>query len=321
MRRTVAGALSLWVALFAPGPAVGSAPARATRPPPPAAAPGPALAAAAPTAFEHGARSGDRVALTFDACTTPGRDPYDPRIQEILDRLQAPATVFVGGGWARSEPAALAALARDPLIELGNHTYSHPHLTRLPAAAIRDELARTQAEIAAVTGRVPTLFRPPYGEYDAHVLRAAAAEGLTTVEYDLPSGDPDPRVSARALVSWVLREARPGSIVVMHLNHPRFRTAEALPAIVSGLRARGLELVTVGELLGEGAAGGAQPSRSPNPRPVTTASSTSGTRPDGGSTTRMGVAAITSSRTSTPGIRYTSSMPRAVSMKTPTSVQ
>lgn len=312
MRRTAAGAF-LFVALLVPGLAAASVADRST---------GPVAAPAVPAAFEHGARSGSAVALTFDACTTPGRDPYDPRILEILDRLQAPATVFVGGGWARTEPAALAALGRDPLIELGNHTFSHPHLTRLPAASIREELARTQAEIAAVTGRVPTLFRPPYGEYDAHVVRAAAAEGLTTVEYDLPSGDPDPHVSANALVSWVLREARPGSIVVMHLNHPRFPTAQALPAIVAGLRARGLELVTVSELLREsGGAGRRQPNRSPNPRPVTTASSTTGTSPDAGSTTRIGVAATTSSLASTPGIRYASSMPRSVSLKTPTSVQ
>jgi peptidoglycan/xylan/chitin deacetylase (PgdA/CDA1 family) len=77
----------------------------------------------------------------------------------------------------------------------------------------------------------------------------AADLGLTTVEYDLPSGDPDARATKEALVSWVLRRARPGSIVVMHINHPGFHTADALPEIVAGLRARGLELVTVGDLL------------------------------------------------------------------------
>ena len=98
-------------------------------------------------------------------------------------------------------------------------------------------------------GRTPTLFRPPYGEYDARVLRLAAELGLTTVEYDLPSGDPDVHATKQSLVEWVLREARPGSIIVMHINHRRFPTAEALPEIVAGLRRRGFELVTVGELL------------------------------------------------------------------------
>src|SRR5512133_277991 len=168
-----------------------------------------------PAAFEHGLRGQKKIALTFDACTTRAPAPYDPRVTAVLEAMHVPATVFVGGGWAREEPAALAELARDPLLEIGNHTYSHPHLTRLPDARIRDELLGAQREIAAVTGRVPTLFRPPYGEYDARVLRVAAAVGLTTVEYDLPSGDPDPRASTQALVEWVLREARPGSIGVM----------------------------------------------------------------------------------------------------------
>lgn len=203
----------------------------------------------APAAFEHGDRRGNEVALTFDACTTRARAPYDGRVTAELEAMGVPATIFVGGGWAREEPRALAELSRNPLFEIGNHTDTHPHLTRLPDERIREELLRTQAEIAAVTGRVPVLFRPPYGEYDARVLGVAAGLGLTTVEYDLPSGDPDARATKEALVSWVLRRARPGSIVVMHINHPSFHTAEALPEIVSGLRARGLQLVTVSQLL------------------------------------------------------------------------
>ncbi len=209
-------------------------------------------APAEPAAFAHGPRLSARIALTFDACTTPGPSPYDPRIAAELEAMHVPATIFVGGGWAREEGPELAAMARNPLFEIGNHAFTHPHLTRLSDAGIRDELLRAQAEIAFWTGRAPTLFRPPYGEYDARVLRVAAELGLTTVEYDLPSGDPDARASARSLVSWVLREARPGSIVVMHINHPAFHTAEALPAIVRGLRARGFDLVTVGELRSPG---------------------------------------------------------------------
>ncbi len=221
---------------------------------PPARAAG--AAPVSPAVLEHGPRAERKIALTFDACTTRAPGPFDPRIPAELDALHVPATVFVGGGWAREEAPALAALARDPLIELGNHTDTHPHLTREPDERIREELARTQAELVAVTGRAPTLFRPPYGEYDARVVRIAAALGLTTVEYDLPSGDPGPHVTPEALTAWVLRQARPGSIVVMHLNHPAFPTAQALPAIVAGLRARGFELVTVGELLRDSASPG-----------------------------------------------------------------
>jgi peptidoglycan/xylan/chitin deacetylase (PgdA/CDA1 family) len=217
-----------------------------------------ALAMASPGPVEHGPRTGNRVALTFDACTTTREaTPLDSRIPAILRSLHVPATLFVGGGWAATERAELAALARDPLFEIANHSFHHPHLTRLDEKDIRRELARAQDEIAAVTGRRPMLFRAPYGEQDPRVVKVASSLGLTTVEYDLPSGDPDPRVSTRHLVDWVVGSARPGSIVVMHMNHPRFRTAEALPEIVAGLRTRGFELVTVGELLGIAAPPGA----------------------------------------------------------------
>ncbi len=210
----------------------------------------PTLAKAQPAAFEHGARGQKKVALTFDACTTTREpSPYDPRITAELQAMHVPATIFVGGGWAQREAPTLRELARDPLFEIGNHTFTHPHLTQLSDVQIRDELLRTQVKIAALTGHAPTLFRPPYGEYDAHVLRVAAELGLTTVEYDLPSGDPDVHATKQSLVSWVLHEARPGSIIVMHINHRRFHTAEALPEIVAGLRLRGFELVTVGDLL------------------------------------------------------------------------
>jgi peptidoglycan-N-acetylglucosamine deacetylase len=199
---------------------------------------------------DHGPRTGNQVALTFDACTTTREtDPYDARIPAILRSLRVPATLFVGGGWAERERLELADLARDPLFEIANHSFHHPHLTRLTDDGIRSELVRAGEEIAKVTGRRPTLFRAPYGELDSRVVKVAASLGLTTVEYDLPSGDPDPRISSQRLVDFVVGSARPGAIVVLHMNHPRFRTAEALPGIVAGLRARGFELVTVTDLL------------------------------------------------------------------------
>ena len=141
-------------------------------------------------------------------------------------------------------------LAANPLFELGNHSYTHPHMAAIvDEVRIRRELQRTQAEIYRLTGKTPKFFRPPYGEYNERLVRVAAELGLTTVEYDLASGDPDVHATKDRLIHWVLQKAQPGSIVVMHINHRRFHTAEALPAIISGLRARGFELVTVGELI------------------------------------------------------------------------
>jgi peptidoglycan/xylan/chitin deacetylase (PgdA/CDA1 family) len=169
-----------------------------------------------------------------------------------LIAANVPATIFLGGSWAREEAAHVRELASFPLFELGNHSYTHPHMTAIKSEErIRLEIERTQAQIFELTGVQPKLFRPPYGEYDQRVVRIAAELGLTTVEYDLASGDPDAHATKERLTEWVLHKARPGSIIVMHINHRSFHTSEALPGIISGLRAKGFELVTVGRLLAD----------------------------------------------------------------------
>ena len=77
----------------------------------------------------------------------------------------------------------------------------------------------------------------------------AADAGLTTVQFDLASGDPDKRIGRKKLADYVAGTARNGSIVVMHINHNGKHTAVALPEIIRRLRARGFEFVTVSELM------------------------------------------------------------------------
>jgi len=214
------------------------------------APPAPVLPPVAPELISHGRRDRKQIALTFDACSTREPSRYDSRVTAALLAANAPATIFLGGSWAKEEVAQVKELASHPQFELGNHTYTHPHLPALKdEARIRAEIVRTQAEVKALTGQTPRLFRPPYGEYDQRVIQIAGELGLVTVEYDLPSGDPDAHATKERLVQWVLSQAKPGSIVVMHINHTTFHTAEALPDIIAGLRARGFTLVTVGQLI------------------------------------------------------------------------
>lgn len=216
------------------------------------ALPAPPLAPVAPQVLAHGRRDLPYVALTFDACSTRDVSKYDERVTRELIAAQVPVTIFLGGSWAREEAAHVRELASVPIFELGNHSYTHPHMTAIKSdERIRLEIERTQAQIFDLTGIQPKLFRPPYGEYDQRVVRIAAELGLTTVEYDVASGDPDAHATKERLIEWVLRKARPGSIILMHINHRSFHTSEALPDIIFGLRAKGFELVTVGRLLAE----------------------------------------------------------------------
>jgi peptidoglycan/xylan/chitin deacetylase (PgdA/CDA1 family) len=197
----------------------------------------------------HGPRNAPRVALTFDLCPTHPPMEIDDRIVEALVARRARATFFVSGRWARARPDAVRRLAREPLFEIANHSFHHPHLMTLDDDEIRHELTATQDVLRELDVPAPRVFRAPFGEVDARIARIAADAGLTTIEYDVVSGDPGPTATRTHLVRTVLEHARPGSIIIMHANHRRFATADAVPEIIEGLHARGLELVTVSELL------------------------------------------------------------------------
>ena len=202
-----------------------------------------------PVVIEHGPRNGKTVALTFDACSTVDPSRYDERVTSILIRSGTPATFFLGGKWMLELPEQTKELAANPLFEIGNHTFLHPHLTRISDERVREELTSTQKIIDSLTGRRATLFRPPFGEYNAGVVRIAASLGLRTVQFDLASGDPDPAISKERLIDYVSSMARSGSIIVMHINRKGWHTAEALPEILARLRRRGFVFMTVSDLL------------------------------------------------------------------------
>ena len=196
-----------------------------------------------------GARTpGDRrVALTFD----DGPDPdWTPRVLAALARYDAPATFFVRGDHLRAHPG-VHARSVEAGHELANHTWDHPDLGRLPLVQVEDQLTRTSAEMRRVTGRAPTLFRPPYGHLGGSTLLAAAEAGLdcvlwsTQMHEDAWVGHPDRVVpGARGLVSA-------GDVVLAHDSGSadRLATIDHLDGILAALRADGHELVTVSDLL------------------------------------------------------------------------
>ncbi len=210
----------------------------------------PALPAIAPAVVKHGPRRKKKIALTFDACSTQEPSRFDERVIRTLIDMQVPATLFLGGKWMEEHPDETRELANYPQFELANHTYLHPHLPRESDERVREELTRTQDMLYTLTGRRATLFRAPYGEVDARITRLGAETGMVAIQYDLASGDPDPRISVKRLREYVAGQAKNGSIVVMHMNGRGWKTAEALPRIIVRLRKRGYKLVTVSELLG-----------------------------------------------------------------------
>ncbi len=183
------------------------------------------------------------IALTFDDGPVP--ETTQPVIDALHDR-HATATMFLVGSNVAKYPDLVRA-EQQAGLEIGNHSWSHPQLKKLPDEKVRKELSDTQDAIAAVTGAKPTLMRPPYASRNARTDQICAELGLAVVVWDSSPADWETK-SADVVVQKTLSQARPNSIVLMHDIHPW--TAQAVPRIVDGLQADGYTLVTVTQLLG-----------------------------------------------------------------------
>jgi peptidoglycan/xylan/chitin deacetylase (PgdA/CDA1 family) len=193
------------------------------------------------------------VALTFDAGANADAVPS---ILATLRRDHVPATFFLTGNFARTFPAAARAIAASG-FRIGDHTISHPHLTQLSDAAVRQQILGGARQITAVTGASPApLFRFPYGDASARTIVIANRAGYVPVRWTVDTlgwEGTAGHVSAAVVAARVLAALRPGEIVLMHVgsnpdDHSPF-DADALPRVISQLRARGYSFVTLDALV------------------------------------------------------------------------
>jgi peptidoglycan-N-acetylglucosamine deacetylase len=188
-----------------------------------------------------GGSRGRNIAFTFD----DGPSPYTPQLVRVLRQLHARATFFDIGSRLAYWPHAVREQMR--VGEIGNHTWSHPHLPGLSEKAVSQELEWTQRALARVTGSSPRLFRPPYEEATPAIDRTARALELLDVRWSADSGDSRPGARPKAIVRSVVTALRPGAIVLLHDPHPT--TAGVAAAVIRAARQKGLRPVTVSELL------------------------------------------------------------------------
>ncbi|NNJ62025.1 MAG: polysaccharide deacetylase family protein [Dactylosporangium sp.] len=171
------------------------------------------------------------VALTFD----DGPNSNTNTLLNTLTTAGVRATLFNTGQNAASNPSLVQAEA-DAGMWIGNHSYTHSHMTTLSSAAMTDELSRTQTAIQNGGGGTPAIFRPPYGETNSTLESAASALGLRTVTWDVDSQDWNGATTA-AIVS-AANNLTDGQIMLMHDQYAT--TIAAIPQIVSNLESRGL---------------------------------------------------------------------------------
>jgi peptidoglycan/xylan/chitin deacetylase (PgdA/CDA1 family) len=188
-----------------------------------------------------GGPHGRAVALTFD----DGPGPASAGLVRILQRAHARATFFLVGRQVAQWPY-LAARERQ-VGALGDHTWSHARLTRMGVEGISRQLVWTKHAIERATRTPVQLFRPPYGAHDRAVDETARTLGLLEVLWSVDSRDSEGAPASR-VASNVERGLRPGSIVLLHENHPE--TVRALrDEILPYLRAHRLNAVGIPELL------------------------------------------------------------------------
>ena len=202
---------------------------------------GPAARAAPALAPIHRVETAEpAVAITFDACATRTHGyGFDRAVYDVLKHEGVPATIFVSGRWVEFHAAEMAELARDPLIAFGDHSYDHPHMSRLARPRMGEEIDQTEAALARY-GKKSVAFRPPFGDWSRRMIEVAHERGLPTVTWDVVSGDPSARTTKAGMIRNVVGRARAGSIVIFHINGRGRKTAEALPEILRELRGRGL---------------------------------------------------------------------------------
>ncbi|MFH1140864.1 MAG: polysaccharide deacetylase family protein, partial [Chloroflexota bacterium] len=192
----------------------------------------------------RGPSGNSQVALTFDAGASA---KPTPKILAVLKAHGVQTTMFITGQWARENPDLLRQMIADG-HELGNHSYSHPYLSKMTRRDIEDELERARRQVEAITGTsMAPYFRPPFGEQTKDIIDMASSLGYTTVYWTLDSGDWLEGATSASVKRRVLDGVSDGAIVVMHLGSQA--TAEALEDILKALSEKGLLPVSLSQLL------------------------------------------------------------------------
>ena len=199
------------------------------------------------------------VALTFD----DGPDSsWTPKILDILEREHVPATFFVVGENAISNPGLLNRILAGG-SEIGNHSYTHPNMAQVSETGINLELNANQRLVEAYTGRSMRLFRAPYfGDAEPttsdELVPALIAQraGYLNAGLHVDPGDWK-RPGAETIVDQTLAQVASGTadrsaqIILLHDGGGnRAQTVAALPGIIAGLKARGLKFGTISEMAG-----------------------------------------------------------------------
>ncbi len=178
------------------------------------------------------------VALTIDDGPHPG---YTERILSLLAEHEVKATFFLVGKMAATYPYLVRKIAAQGHT-VANHSHYHNNLVQLPPENMPFEWIMCNSTLYSITGTYPKFCRPPGGNYNQQVVAAAAKEGLRMVLWTANAGDCT-GISAKTIEQKVMSRTNSGGIILIHDGVEA--TIEALPEIITKLRKKGFEFVTL----------------------------------------------------------------------------
>lgn len=185
-----------------------------------------------------------QVSVSFDAAW--GADDTDELLR-ILKENGVKATFFLCGYWVEKYPEEVKKIAAEG-HDLGNHSATHPHMSRISSEEIAQELQKCHENVKKLTGVEMELFRPPFGEYDNHVIETAEQNGYYTIQWDVDSLDWKEQ-GAEVEIRQVLEHKHlgNGSIILFH-NDAKY-TPKVLDTILKGIKEKGFEIVPISQLI------------------------------------------------------------------------
>ena len=188
------------------------------------------------------ARDDKVISISFDAAW--GGDQTIPLL-DILDEYGVKTTFFLVGFWVDKYPELVKEIvARGH--EIGNHSQSHPHMSQLSEAKIKEELRIMSDKVVTITGVRPTLFRPPYGDYNDKVVVTSRAEGYEVVQWSVDSLDWKNRGTAD-IIRQCTTNVQNGDIVLFH-NDAQY-ILQALPDVIEHYQGLGYKIIPVSQIL------------------------------------------------------------------------
>jgi peptidoglycan-N-acetylglucosamine deacetylase len=215
----------------------------------PSPSPSPASSPEAPTGASKPATwfrvnvDGPYIAMTFDDGPSP---ETTPRLLDILKQRNIKATFFMIGQNAEHNPAIVQRILAEG-HEIGNHSWTHPQLSKLSDDRVTEEINKTQAAIKNACGYTPVILRPPYGAITARQKQWIEQQfGLSVIIWTVDPFDWK-RPGASVIEQRILAGARPGAIILSHDIHKQ--TVDAMPATLDALAAKGFKFVTVSQLI------------------------------------------------------------------------